>query len=269
MTEEEEDERTKIGDRLEHTLGVVEKRDRILIKDRTADRAVMEGVFDRTTLMVLYNLMKTGKIKTIHGVISSGKEARVYWGIGENEREIAIKIYLTISAEFRRGKIIYIEGDHRFRNVKNDSKSITYVWAKREFKNLKTAYDAGVRVPEPILVEKNVLVMEFIGQKGKNAPTMKEKIPSNAEKIYEKLLDYVKILYKKARLVHGDLSEYNVMILRGRPVIFDISQAVPLEHSMASSFLRRDLMNLNRYFGHLGVKVKDLDTVYRWVTEDG
>ena len=269
MTEEGKDKRTKIDEKLEHTLGIVEKRDKILIKNRTADRAVMEEVFDRVTLMVVYDLMKAGKIKTIHGVVRSGKEARVYWGIGENEREIAIKIYLTVSAEFRRGKMIYIGEDPRFKNVKRDSKSITYVWAKRELKNLKTAYDVGVRVPEPILVEKNVLIMEFIGKEGISAPTLKEKTPSNAEKIYRKLLSYMKVLYRKARLVHGDLSEYNVMIWGGRPVIFDFSQAVPIEHQMAATFLRRDITNLNRYFERLGVNVKNLDNAYRWVTEDG
>jgi RIO kinase 1 len=79
----------------------------------------------------------------------------------------------------------------------------------------------------------------------------------------------MKVLYRKARLVHGDLSEYNVMIWGGRPVIFDISQAVPIEHQMAATFLRRDITNLNRYFERLGVNVKNLDNAYRWVTEDG
>jgi len=269
MTGTEELRQKKVDEKLEHTLRLVEKRDKFLIKDRSADRAVLEEVFDRSTLMVIYDLMNMGKIDRLHGVVSTGKEARIYWAIDKNGCEIAVKIYLTVSAEFRRGKMIYIEGDPRFRNVRRNSRAITYLWAQREFKNLKAAYNADVPVPKPILVTKNVLLMEFVGKNGKPAPTMKEKPPSRPKKVYEMLLSHIKKLYKKAELVHGDLSEYNIMIWRGKPIIFDLSQAIPLKHPMATQFLRRDIMNLNKYFRLLGVKVMSSEDAYRWVTEDG
>jgi len=72
-------------------------------------------------------------------------------------------------------------------------------------------------------------------------------------------------LYRKADLVHGDLSEYNIMIWKRKPVIFDVSQAVPTSHPMAEELLRRDLGNLNRFFSRLGVKVLSVDEAYKKV----
>jgi len=252
--------------RLEHHLKEVEKRDRMLIKDRSSERAVMEEVFDRSTLMTIYDFLNKGTISEIFGVVKAGKEARIYWGKGLEQRELALKIYLTSSAEFKRGMLPYIQGDPRFARVRMDTRSLVYAWAQKEFKNLQRAYEVGVRVPKPIAVSKNVLIMEFIGEEGASAPLMKETALEKPQEVYQKLLTYVKKLYQEAALVHGDLSEYNVMIWKNEPVVFDISQAVPLEHPMANKFLQRDLENLYRYFKGLGVPVLSQEEVYRWVT---
>jgi RIO kinase 1 len=72
-------------------------------------------------------------------------------------------------------------------------------------------------------------------------------------------------LYRKADLVHGDLSEYNIMMWKNKPVIFDVAQAVPTSHPMAEFFLRRDLTNVNRFFKRLGVKVLSVEEAYKKV----
>jgi len=159
----------------------------------------------------------------------------------------------------------YIEGDYRFKGVKRDTRSLIFTWAQKEFRNLEQAYRAKVRVPKPMAVKNNVLVMEFIGKDGVNAPALKEQAPSDPEKVYEILLTYVERLYRKAELVHGDLSEYNIMMWKAKPVIFDIAQAVPTSHPMAEFFLRRDLANVNRFFSRLGVKVLPVDEAYKRV----
>jgi RIO kinase 1 len=259
----------RVEDKLTRKEQRYEWDQKMLTKDFSSDRAVLEEVFDRSTLMVVYELMNKGTINEIHGVIRAGKESRVYWGKTKEGIELAIKIYLIVSAEFRKGLVKYIEGDPRFKDVKHDTRSLIFAWAQKEFKNLELASRAGVRVPRPIAVKNNVLVMEFIGENGEGAPSLKEKSPKNPEKVYETLLVYLERLYKKAGLVHGDLSEYNIMVWRGRPVLFDVSQAVPLVHPMADFLLRRDLTNLNRYFGRLGVKVPSVDESYRRVTSHG
>jgi RIO kinase 1 len=243
----------------------VEKRDKMLLHDFSTERATVEEVFDQATRMVVYQLLNSGILYEVHGVVNAGKEARVYWGKNKEGRELAVKIYLTTSAEFKKGMLKYIEGDYRFKGVKHDTRSLIFTWAQKEFRNLEQASRAKVRVPKPIAVKNNVLVMEFIGKNGVNAPSLKEQAPSDPEKVYNVLLTYVERLYKKADLVHGDLSEYNIMMWKGKPVIFDVAQAVPTSHSMAELFLRRDLTNVNRFFSRLGVKVLSVDEAYRKV----
>ena len=130
---------------------------------------------------------------------------------------------------------------------------------------MKEASDAKVRVPKPIAVKSNVVVMEFIGKEGVSAPSLKERPPDNPERVYRTLVTYVKRLYQKAKLVHGDLSEYNIMMWKGRPVIFDVSQSVSIEHPMADFMLIRDLTNLNRFFNRLNVKVYSIEEFHKMV----
>jgi RIO kinase 1 len=251
--------------KLAHKEKTVERRDKMLVHDFSSERATLEEVFDKATLMVIYQLLNSGVLYEVHGVVNAGKEARVYLGKNKEGKDLAVKIYLTASAEFKKGMLKYIEGDYRFKGVKRDTRSLIFTWAQKEFRNLEQAYRAKVRVPKPVAVKNNVLVMEFIGKNGVNAPSLKEQAPSDPEKVYEVLLTYVKRLYRKAELVHGDLSEYNIMMWKGKPVIFDIAQAVPTSHPMVEFFLRRDLTNVNRFFSRLGVKVLSVDEAYKKV----
>lgn len=245
-----------------------EREQRLLRKDFSSERRVMEEVFDKSTLMTVYGFLNKGVIDEIHGVVKAGKEARIYWGKDQDGKELAIKIYLTVAAEFKRGKLQYIEGDPRFRHVRRDTRSLVFVWALKEFKNLRLALRAKARVPKPIAIKKNVLVMQFIGKNGIPAPRLKELPPKNPEVVYSELLEYIRRLYQRAELVHSDISEYNIMMWRGKPILFDMAQAVLLSHPMATTFLKRDLQNLHRYFKKLGVEVLSTDEMYRKVTED-
>jgi RIO kinase 1 len=252
----------KIHEKIERKEKMVEKRDRMLIHDFSSERAALEEVFDQATLMVLYHFLNEGVLDEVHGVINAGKEARVYWGKNREGKEFAVKIYLTSTAEFVKGMRKYIEGDHRFKGVKHDTRSLVFTWAQKEYRNLEQAAKAKVRVPRPVAVKNNVLIMEFIGKNGVRAASLKEVPPENPEETYSILLEYVKRLYWKADLVHGDLSEYNVMVWQRRPVVFDMGQSVPTSHPMAGYLLRRDLNNLNRFFSRLGVNVTPVDEVY-------
>ena len=249
--------------KLAHQEKRVERRDKMLEHDFSSERATLEEVFDRATFMVIYELLKSGVLYEVHGVVNAGKEARVYWGKNKEGKDLAVKIYLTASAEFRKGMLKYIEGDYRFKGVKRDTRSLIFTWAQKEYRNLEKASRAKVRVPRPIAVKNNVLVMEFIGKNGVNASSLKEQVPSDPEEVYGVLLTYLKRLYRKAELVHGDLSEYNIMMWNGKPVIFDMAQAVPTSHPMAEFFLRRDIANVNRFFKRLGVKVLSVDEAYK------
>ena len=243
--------------------------EQLMKEKRSEEYEVLEEVFDRSTLMVIYEFMNKGAINEIHGVVRAGKEARIYWGKDKQDNELAIKIYLTVSSEFRKGILKYIEADPRFKGLKRDTRSLIFAWAQKEFKNLELAAAAKVRVPKPVAVKSNVLIMEFIGKDGVSALSLKEQKPRNPEKIYSSLLVCLRKLYRGAGLVHGDLSEYNIMIWKSRPVIFDMSQAVLVSHPMAEFLLRRDLTNLNKFFGRLGVDVLSAEECYKKVTGRG
>jgi len=239
---------------------------RLMKEKRSEEYEVLEEVFDRSTLMTIYDFLNKRTIDEIYGVVKAGKEARIYWGRDPDGNELAIKIYLTVSAEFKKGMLPYIEGDPRFAHVRRDTRSLVYAWAQKEFKNLQRAHEVGVRVPKPIAVDNNVLIMEFIGKNGASAPLLKEAPPKNPKRVYRRLLTYLRKLYQKARLVHADLSEYNIMIWNDQPVLFDVSQGVPLEHPMADQLLRRDLENLYRYFKKLNVDIISVEEMYKRVT---
>src|SRR3972149_5585595 len=257
----------KARERIAHAEKRVEKRDKMLVHDFTSERATLEEVFDQATRMVIYRFMTEGVLDEVHGVVSAGKEARVYWGKNKEGKDLAVKIYLTSSAEFKKGMFKYIEGDYRFKGVKHDTRSLIFAWAQKEFRNLEQAFRAKVNVPKPIAVKNNILVMEFIGKDGVSAPSLKERLPVNPEKAYRSVLIYMERLYRDADLVHADLSEYNIMMWRGKPVLFDMSQSVPTSHPLAKSLLQRDLVNVNKFFNRLGVRVLSADEAYRQVVE--
>lgn len=238
----------------------------LMKEKRSEEYEVLEEVFDKSTLMTIYEFLNKNIIADIYGVVNAGKEARVYWAKDPKGKELAVKIYLTISSEFRRGKLTYIEGDPRFVNVKRDTRSLAFAWARKEFKNLELAIRADVKVPKPVEVKRNVLIIEFIGEEGVPAPSLKELQPEKPTETYHKLIEYLERLYKRAGLVHGDISEYNVMMWRGEPYIFDMAQAVLTAHPMSETFLKRDIENLNRYFKRLNVKTLPLEEIHKKVT---
>lgn len=240
--------------------------EQLMKEKRSEEYEVLEEVFDRSTLMTIYHFMNKGIIDEIYGSVKAGKESKLYWGKDKEGNLLAIKIFLTVSAEFKKGMLVYIQGDPRFTRVRRDTRSLIYLWAQKEFKNLHSAFEAGVSVPRPIAVRRNVLIMEFIGENGISAPLLREIPLKNPDRIYRQILANVKRLYRKAGLVHADLSEYNVMIWKGKPVLFDVSQTVPKEHPMASEFLRRDLENISRYFKRLGVAVPPIEDLFKKVT---
>ncbi len=226
-------------------------------REKDADQfKIYAEIFDERTLMILYDLSKKGLIEELHGTISSGKEANVLVAKDKNGRCLAIKVYRIETTEFRN-MWKYLLGDPRFPGIRKSRRKIIYLWVKKEFRNLKRAYEVGVRVPEPIKFKENVLVMEFIGKDWTPAPTLHEAPPENlesAKNMFNMIKEYLKKLYVEAELVHGDLSEYNVLNHEGKPVLIDWAQAVTLDHPQAYEFLERDIKNIFKYFTELGIK---------------
>ncbi len=221
-------------------------------KDRDLFKTV-EEVFDSFTMGHVFRLERRGIIWELKGVISSGKEARIYWGKAKDGKDIAVKIYLSATAEFRKSIKKYIIGDPRFENIpRGNFRRLIYEWTRKEYRNLKKMRQAGVRVPMPYAYSGNVLVMEFLGEEGYRAPLLVEISDELGEDVlkafFDDILENYKLIVCKANLIHADLSEYNIMVWNDSPWIIDVSQAVSIKHPYAEEFLIRDINNIFDFF---------------------
>jgi RIO kinase 1 len=234
----------------------------------------VEEVFDMSTQLAVYELMRRGVIGELLGTISAGKEARVFCAKDLEGNDIAVKIYLTTTAEFRKSIRKYIIGDPRFEQIANRGlRRLIHAWARKEFRNLKRMMQVGIRVPKPIAVYKNVLVMEFIGEKCRRAPLLVELAKPRSQldveewtRIFNTVYDYMVKMYQEAKLVHADLNEYNIMYWKEEPIIIDVSQAVPVSHPYADEFLRHDIQQIRRFFSSVGVEVPSFAEMYAKIT---
>ena len=143
-----------------------------------------------------------------------------------------------------------MNADPRFSNVKGSKLTVIYTWAKKEFRNLHRSRDNGVTVPMPYAVYKNVLVMEYIPAK-----LLLNQTPKDPEDFYERLIKEIKKLYDDAKLVHTDLSQYNILNLDEKPVLIDFSHAVDLRYPTVKRFVKRDMLNLVNYFNKIGLNL--------------
>jgi Serine/threonine protein kinase involved in cell cycle control len=219
-----------------------------------------ENVFDVPTLKLLYTLSNKGHIHELGGSISTGKEANVFYATG-NEGEIAVKIYRISSSTFK-AMDPYILKDPRFTHIRHSRKDIIFAWTQKEFQNLLRIQKAGIRAPKPIVCNRNVLLMEFMGKDGISYPPLKETVQENPQEIYDQIIECMRRMYVRAELVHADLSEYNILIdtEKEEAVIIDVGQAVTLTHPNARDFLLRDIENIRRFFKKYGIleETKDI-----------
>ncbi|HOB17746.1 MAG TPA: serine protein kinase RIO [Candidatus Methanoculleus thermohydrogenotrophicum] len=226
---------------------------------------VRDDVFDEVTLMALYKLVHRKVISAIGGPVSTGKEANIYYGEHDNQG-IAIKIYRIQTANFK-AMAEYLAGDRRFASVRGSRKGIIFAWTKKEYSNLARAHDVGLPVPEPLAFDRNILLMEFLGEEEIPYPQLRLAEVDDYRAVYQEVLDYMRRLYQDARLVHADLSEYNILY-HEKPYLIDMGQAVTLDHPQAPTFLIRDIRNINRYFSRY-CDVQDEQEIVRAITGNG
>lgn len=245
-------------------------KDRYRVKDK-ADRATIEQVMDPRTRMILFKLINRGFITEINGCISTGKEANVYHCTSkEGLKDRAIKIYKTSILVFKdRDK--YVTGEFRFRSgySKKNPRKMVRTWAEKEMRNLTRMYNAGLPCPEPILLRSHVLLMDFIGQEGWPAPRLQdvEINESKARELYWDLALLIRKMYQKCKLVHGDLSEFNLLYHEGKAYIIDVSQSVEHDHPHALEFLRKDIHNVNEFFRKKKVNVLTVKELFDFTVD--
>jgi len=222
------------------------------------DRATMEQVMDPRTRLMLFKLLSNGFFAEIDGCLSTGKEANVYYAKGEGgvgsekeQREYAVKIFKTSILVFKdRDK--YVSGEFRFRNgyCKSNPRKMVRTWAEKEMRNLKRMSAAGIPCPVPRLLKAHILVMDFLGTDGWCAPRLKDATLTDSEccESYIDICVIMRRMYLDCNLVHGDLSEYNILWHHGKTHVIDVSQSVEHTHPYARELLNKDIENIVEFY---------------------
>ncbi|PIO00060.1 serine/threonine protein kinase [archaeon CG10_big_fil_rev_8_21_14_0_10_43_11] len=223
-----------------------------------------QNVFDKTTLTSLYKLSDGGYLKELFGRIAEGKESHVFYATNQRDEPVVVKIFLVEASDFKTMNK-YIKGDPRFQGLKRKKRTLVHAWAKKEYQNMLRARDAGIHVPTPYAIKNNVLIMEFIGKKGFASPLAKNSVPKKKQDWKECIEHMINALWNDAKLVHADLSEYNILNHNGEPVFIDWSSGVLVQHPLAKEFLAKDIKNMFAWLKSIGAKPTSEEEFFKHV----
>ncbi len=243
---------------------LISKSKRGKLADGFKKNKVINEVLDKTTMMIMYNMIKSHIISYVNGVVKAGKESVLFWAVDENQNDIALKVYLVTTTSFKK-RAPYILGVPRFSKIKRGTRNLVNLWAKKEFTNLRRCSKFGIPVVKPIYVSKNVLAMEFVGKNGIPAKTLLESKVN--KKDYDMAISILTKLYRDAHLVHGDFSEYNIFKTDKGLIIFDLGSGVDIQHPNSMEFLKRDINNITKFFAKRGLTVQNPLDVYNEVVK--
>jgi RIO kinase 1 len=190
--------------------------------------------------------IENGLVDEIEAILGTGKEADVYLGLWK-DAYLVLKVYRLHRTPHKKKAMIGYAVD-RMGAI-----------AAREFTTLQKAYRAGVPVPTPARRADNMFTMRFLGAQTR-APLLKDVDLSEPEEVAKQAITLVERLLE-AHIVHGDLSEYNLILWDDRLFVIDFPQAVDFSSNIdrhiqvekAKPLLIRDLRNLENYFAKYNV----------------
>ncbi len=218
----------------------------------------------------LQALVEDGLVDEVIRQLMSGKEATVYVVRCGDEVRCA-KVYKEANKRSFRQSVDYTEG----RKVKNSrraramEKGTSYgrkaqeeAWQNAEVDALYRLAAAGVRVPKPYNFHEGVLLMELLtDSEGNAAPRLNDLVlTAEVAREYHRILITQVVRMLCAGIIHGDLSEFNVLVDSAGPVIIDLPQAIDAAaNNHAQQMLLRDVGNLANYFGQFAPELLTTD----------
>lgn len=221
----------------------------LMVRNSRAAFKIYGNVFDNFTETCIHKMISKGILDKLESPIFVGKESNVFTGFKGSER-IILKIYRLENCNFNKMYNL-IRFDRRYLSLRNNRRKVIFAWAQREYRNLLMAREAGVAVPTAYAFSNHILLLSLIGD-SEPAPQVKNLYPKDPENFYRLVIENMKKLVK-ANLIHGDLSQYNILNHNESPVFIDFSQSTTLENPYGREYLERDIYNICTFFEKLGV----------------
>ncbi len=194
-------------------------------------------------LLALHALVEKNKISQLGPLIGKGKESDVYSCMDDHKNIYALKIYRIGRTSFKNIK--------KYRDLIGEKRKhlswlyINRLAAEKEFRALTQINSLNLDTPKPVAFNRHILVMEYL--RGKELAYYKD--IDDPLYIFEEILTQIRIIFKSAHLIHGDLGEFNVVVdEEGKILIIDWLQSIPSDHPNAGLILKKDIQNLCNYF---------------------
>jgi RIO kinase 1 len=218
------------------------------------------------TPMRLLPLLQADLIDDVVGQLQSGKEAEVYLVRAEGVIRCA-KVYKEANDRTFKQKTQYTEGrkirnSRKARAMEGNSKygrkEREFEWQNTEVETLYLLAAAGVQVPQPLAFYEGVLLLEMIVDRdGNPAPRLSDvSLTSEQSRAFFQVVIRQAVRMLCAGIVHGDLSEFNILLSHNGLVIIDLPQAVQATANNAFAIFERDLLQLVAFFGRAAPEIK-------------
>ncbi len=257
---------------------IIKKIDGIERVTRVAERDPKESItrFDKKTFdpgfmqmhtqeftykLLRDELKKTGLITDLVSEVNAGKEASIYIA-HLNGAPLIVKAFRHQLTCHNRAK-----GNPQLRAT---------AFAAREYYLLLKAFRSGLRVPTPAKQINNTIIMSFIGTEWKPAPQLRNVILENPEDTFDEIIEQMWKMYNEAKLIHGDLSEYNILFHNGLPIFIDFPQAIdmsmremrfPTNLKRNLQVMQKDLKTIGDYFAKEYNIEYDFQRVYQYIID--
>lgn len=269
--------RAPVHDRAEIVAGLTDLDDTLAsgFGERTT---YIPGELERAWLLPAVGpFFVSGLITDITRMVKGGKEACVYQcaaAPGLGVAFVAAKVYrprrfrnLRNDARYREGRQMLDADGKALRGQREDrairkgtraGKAMKHAsWLAHEYKTLERLRDAGADVPEPIAMGDNCIIMDFVGDEHRAAPTLSDTRirRTEAPALLEQIVRNIEIMLS-LQLVHGDLSAYNILYWQGEPTLIDFPQAVDAyENPAARELFGRDVIRVCEHLARRGASV--------------
>ena len=229
-----------------HVALVLQKLNKLkLVKRRLGDYVGYRLTYLGLDMLALHSLVERGVLQALGDKLGVGKESDVYSGLTPAGERVIVKFHRVGRTSFQRVvRVRHYAAERPLQNWFQAAK----IAGQREYRVLEELYRAGALVPRPISYSRHVVVTEYI----EGIELYRYTDPIDPEAMLEKIIDTLAKAYQEVGVVHGDLSEYNVIVaLRDgeeQPYIIDWPQYVERENPAADQLLRRDVEYIARFF---------------------